>query len=135
MTSADNLCRQLGPRSGPTKCQADLSRYKLFDTDCNFLKQFLQNADFEKILLTSKKNNNKMQREQKVKMLNLTKKALIIHCLIQGSITIYQYELKIRSIHMFCVSRYSLSTALKTDLQEVLGKLAPKAINILLTNF
>ena len=33
LLSADNLCKQFGPRSGPIKCQA-LSGSKLFDIDC-----------------------------------------------------------------------------------------------------
>ena len=32
LPSADNVCKQFGHRSGPTKCRA-LSRSKLFDND------------------------------------------------------------------------------------------------------
>ena len=37
--SADNFCKQFGPRSGPTKCRA-WSVSKLFDTLMVFLKEF-----------------------------------------------------------------------------------------------
>ena len=46
--STNNLCKQFGPRSGPTKCRA-WSGSKLFDTLTAFLKEFLQKVDFEKI--------------------------------------------------------------------------------------
>ena len=39
MPSADNLSKQFGSRSGPTKCRAR-SGYKLFDTLMVFLKEF-----------------------------------------------------------------------------------------------
>ena len=42
-TCADNLCKQFGPRSGLTKCQA-LSGSKLLD----ILKELLENLDLEK---------------------------------------------------------------------------------------
>ena len=44
----DNLCKQFGPRSGPTKCQS-WSGSKLFDTLIVFLKDFLfKSADDHK---------------------------------------------------------------------------------------
>ena len=48
VTSADNLCKQFGPRPGPTKCRA-WSGSKLFDTLMVFLKEFFENVDSEKI--------------------------------------------------------------------------------------
>ena len=47
MVSADNLCKQFGPRSGPTKCRV-LSGSKLFDTLMVFLIEFFEKVDFEK---------------------------------------------------------------------------------------
>ena len=46
MSSADNLYKQFGPRSGPTKCRA-WSGPKLFDTLMVFLKEFFEKVDFE----------------------------------------------------------------------------------------
>ena len=40
VSSADSLCKQFGPRSGPTKCRATL---------IVFLKEFFEKVDFEKI--------------------------------------------------------------------------------------
>ena len=45
--SADNLCKQLWPRSGPTKCRA-WSGSKLFETMMLFLKELFEKDDFEK---------------------------------------------------------------------------------------
>ena len=42
MSSADNHCKQFGPRSGPT----DLNP-KLFDTLMVFLKDFFEEVSFE----------------------------------------------------------------------------------------
>ena len=41
--SADNFCKQFGPRSGPTECRA-LSVSNLFDTLMVFLKEFFEKA-------------------------------------------------------------------------------------------
>ena len=49
-TCADNLCKQFGPRSGLTKCQA-LSGSKLLD----ILKELLENLDLEKKSADDKK--------------------------------------------------------------------------------
>ena len=46
VSSADNLCKQFGPRSGPTKCRA-WSGSKLFDTLTVYLKEFFEKVDFE----------------------------------------------------------------------------------------
>ena len=45
--SVDNLCKQFGPRSGLTRCQA-WSGSNLFDSQILFLKEFLENINFEK---------------------------------------------------------------------------------------
>ena len=47
VSSADSLCKQFGPRSGPTKCRA-WSGSKLFDTLMVFLI-FFKKDDFEKL--------------------------------------------------------------------------------------
>ena len=47
MSSADDLCKQFGHRSGPTECKA-WSGSKLLDTLMVFLKEFFKNVDFEK---------------------------------------------------------------------------------------
>ena len=39
VSSADNLCKQIRPRSGPTKCRA-CSGSNLFDTQMVLLKEF-----------------------------------------------------------------------------------------------
>ena len=45
--SADNLCKQFVPRSGPTKSLA-WSGSKLLETLIVFLKEFFKKVDFEK---------------------------------------------------------------------------------------
>ena len=47
VSSADNIGKQFGPRSGPTNCQA-LSGSNLFDILMVFLKEFFQKVYFEK---------------------------------------------------------------------------------------
>ena len=67
MSSADNLGKHFGPRSGPTKCQA-LSGSKLFDTLMVFLKEFFKKVDFEKKnQQTTKKKHENLPRRQRVK--------------------------------------------------------------------
>ena len=56
-SSADYLCKQFRPRSGPTKCRA-WSGFKLFDTLMVFLKEFFWKVDFEKNQQTTKKHEN-----------------------------------------------------------------------------
>ena len=63
MSSADNFCKQFGPRSGPTKRRA-LSGSNLFDTQMVFLKEFFKKVDFEKNQQTTKKHE-KFPRGQK----------------------------------------------------------------------
>ena len=55
VSSADDLCKQFGPRSGPTKCRA-WSGSKLFDTLMIFLKEFFKKVNFEKNQQTAKKH-------------------------------------------------------------------------------
>ena len=45
--SANNLCKQFGPRSGPTKCRA-WSGSNLFDILIVLQKEFFENVNFEK---------------------------------------------------------------------------------------
>ena len=67
MLSADNLCKQFGPRSGPTKCRA-WSGSKLFNNLMVFLKEFFKKVDFEKNLQTTKKHP-KLPSRQRAKLL------------------------------------------------------------------
>ena len=46
MSSAGIISKQVGSRTGPTKCRA-CSRSKLFDTLMVFLKEFFKKIDFE----------------------------------------------------------------------------------------
>ena len=55
MSSADNLCKQFGPRLGSTFCQAG-SEFELFDTPIVLLKEFFDNVNFEKNQQTAKKH-------------------------------------------------------------------------------
>ena len=57
VSSADSLCKQFGPRSGPTKCQVR-SGSKQFDSLMVFLKEFFQKIDFEKNQQTTKSIQN-----------------------------------------------------------------------------
>ena len=57
MSSADNLCKQLRPRSGPTKRRA-CSGSNLFDTQMVFMKEFLKKVNFEKIIRRQKSMTN-----------------------------------------------------------------------------
>ena len=45
--SADNLCKQVWPRSGPAKCLSSTGS-KPFDTLIVFLKEFFEKVNFEK---------------------------------------------------------------------------------------
>ena len=53
MSSADNFCKQLGPRSGPTE-RRSWPGSKLFDILMVFLKEF-----FEKMILKKSSNDKK----------------------------------------------------------------------------
>ena len=50
MSSADNLFKQFGPRSGPASVGPDL------DPNCLILKEFYENVKCEKIQRTTKKH-------------------------------------------------------------------------------
>ena len=54
MSFVDNLCKQFGPRSGPTLCRA-WSGSNVFATLMVFLKEFFKNVNFEKNQRTTKK--------------------------------------------------------------------------------
>ena len=62
--SADNLGKQFGPRSGPTK-RRSWSGSNLFDTLTVFLKEFFEKVVFEKNHQTTKKHE-KLCRRQRV---------------------------------------------------------------------
>ena len=64
MSSADNFCKQFGPRSGLTE-RRDISGSKLFDTLIVFLKELFEKVDFEKSQQTTK-NVGKFPRGQRV---------------------------------------------------------------------
>ena len=61
MLSADNFCKQFGPRSGLTGHQAS-SGSKLFDTQILFMKYFFVKIDFEKNQQTTKKREKELTR-------------------------------------------------------------------------
>ena len=67
VSSASNLCKQFGPRSGPTEHRA-WSGCKLFDTLMIFLKKFSEKYDFEKNQQTTK-NLKKLLIRQRVKLI------------------------------------------------------------------
>ena len=69
VTSADNFCKQFGPRSGLLERQT-WSGSNLFDTQMVFLKEFLEKVDFEKNQQTTKKHDIFL-RGQRVKTLIL----------------------------------------------------------------
>ena len=56
VSSADNLGKQLGPRSGPTNRRA-CSGSKLFDILMVFLKEFFQKVNFKKKSVDDKKHD------------------------------------------------------------------------------
>ena len=68
VSSADNLGKQFGPRSGPTIHRAR-SGSKLFDILIVFLKEFFWKINFEKNQQTTKKHE-KLPSMQWVKLLN-----------------------------------------------------------------
>ena len=75
MPSADNICKQFGPRLGPTKCRA-WSGSKLFDTLMVFPTEFFQKVDFEKNRQTTNKHEKSNSR-QTVRPLNSVAKVTI----------------------------------------------------------
>ena len=64
VSSADNLCKQFGPWSGPTKCPA-WSGSKLFDFLTIFLKEFLESLFWKKISRRPK-NHAKLSSRHRV---------------------------------------------------------------------
>ena len=54
LSSAENLCKQFGPRSGPTFCWS-LSRSKLLDSLIVLLKDYFEKVNFE-----DKENHEKL---------------------------------------------------------------------------
>ena len=54
MSAADNLCKEFGPRSGPTECQS-LPESKHSNTVIVFLKEFFEKVNFEKSADDSKR--------------------------------------------------------------------------------
>ena len=66
VSNADNLCKQFGPRPGPTKCRA-WSGFKLLDTLMIFLKEFFENINFEKNQQNDEKSG-KIAEHAKVKL-------------------------------------------------------------------
>ena len=54
LSSADNLCKQFGPRSGPRE-HWSLTESKLFDTLIMFLKKCFENVNVEKSEQTTTK--------------------------------------------------------------------------------
>ena len=68
VSAADNLCKQFGPRSGLTNCQAG-SRSKLFDTLMVFLKEFFKKVDFFKKKKKTTKKHAKLPCRQSVNSL------------------------------------------------------------------
>ena len=57
VSSADNFCKQIGPRSGPLK-RWYWSESKLFDTQMVFLKEFFEKLILKKISRRQKGMNN-----------------------------------------------------------------------------
>ena len=92
MSSADNFCKQFGPRAGPTKCRS-WSGSKLFDTLIVFLKDFVKKADSEKIQQTTTKAW-KLPSMQKVKQQknNITSGLMkTLHLLIACWVILYAF--------------------------------------------
>ena len=56
MSSADNLCKHFGPRTGPTTFCRAWSGSNLFDVLKVFLNDFFEKVDFEKNQQTTKKH-------------------------------------------------------------------------------
>ena len=62
VSSADILCKQFGPRPGPTECRT-WSGYRLFHTLMVFLKEFFEKVDFNKNQQTTKKHEKLISRQ------------------------------------------------------------------------
>ena len=70
MLSADNICKQIGPRSGSTKCWA-WSGCNLFGAPMVFLKEFFENVDFKKSADDKKHEKFSRGLGQRVKVLSV----------------------------------------------------------------
>ena len=62
--SADNLCEQVGPKSGPTSHMSGLICTKLFHTLMVHLKLFLEKFDFQKLSMHKNKHANLPSRQR-----------------------------------------------------------------------
>ena len=83
VSSAGNLCKQFGSRSGPTKCRAR-SGSKLFGTLKVFLKEFFEIFDFEKNQQTTKKHEKLPSRQRVCVHVGLVRaKIIIATCLLE----------------------------------------------------
>ena len=88
VSSADNICKQFGPRSGPTEHWA-WSGSKPFDTQIVFLKEFLEKLDFEKKISRRQKKREKFPSGQPV---NSNKPCFPLHwCYIQVTVAKIYY--------------------------------------------
>ena len=72
MSYADKLCKQFGPRSGPTECRS-LSGSKQFDTLIVFLKEFMKKLILKK---TADDNNSMKNYPSYIELILLTIKSL-----------------------------------------------------------
>ena len=59
LSSADNHCKQFGPRSGPTECWS-WSGSRLLDTLMVFLKEFFEKVNFDKNQQTTAEKREKL---------------------------------------------------------------------------
>ena len=109
--SADNLCKQFGPRSDPTNC-CPQSGSNLFDTQMVFLEAFLEKSDFKENQQTiNRKKHEKFPRGQRVKNIKMSlkvskksiknktiKKLISIKLLKRGSKTVFISRDQTRSL-------------------------------------
>ena len=77
VSSADNLCKQLGSRSGPTFGRA-WSGSKLFDILMVFLKEFFETTDYEKYQQTTKSVKSLSMQRIKRKMWNIFSRTYLL---------------------------------------------------------
>ena len=111
--SADNLCKQLGPRSGLTKHHT-WSGSKLFDTLMVFPKEFFEKVDFEKNRQTTKKHEQ-FPSWQRVKLLLLGLMLDIIFYLISMN-NLKQMQ------KLVCVQRIPLITVHPFQINKIFHK-------------
>ena len=70
VSSADNLCKQFGPKSGPTILRA-WSGCNLFDIQMVFLKKMFEKVDFEKKITRQQESTKNFQGGQTVKLIGI----------------------------------------------------------------